>query len=176
VTTPLDANSVVHTPVNFGTSTRGGLELIASRRLTPSIDFTFNLNGFYSELDARALGLAQSESVVSFEAKAALNLRPTAKSRAQLNLNSMGKQLTPQGYRQGSTALDAGYRYQIRPNVALVSTVSDVFASRRNRVVLSSLRVDSSNEVEQPGRIIYLGVSWTLAGKGEKAEKFEYDR
>jgi outer membrane receptor protein involved in Fe transport len=177
VTTPIDSTRVLIRPENIGESIAGGLELGASGRLRPGIDYRLSGNFFYDEIDAGNLGFRETRSTTSHEAKATLTLRIGPKSRTQLDLLSSGKQLTPQGYRRGSTALDAGFRYQWRPNVSLTATLSDVFETRRDRVVLDSPGISGLMHVSQPGRVAWLGFSWSLAPQPNKQnESFEYDR
>jgi hypothetical protein len=99
----------------------------------------------------------------------------STRNRAQVNVEANGKELTPQGYKRGSVEVDVGYRFQVRPNFAVLATASDVFASRREQVVLDSRAITSSDTERQPGRIVFVGVSWTLVAD-KNAENFEYEK
>jgi outer membrane receptor protein involved in Fe transport len=175
VTTVTSGDVLVIQPTNLGQSQSGGLELVAAGRIVSGLDATLTGNVYYNEIDATNLGFAGKKSTFSYEAKAALNWRVSARNRAQLNVEANGKELTPQGYKRGSVQVDAGYRFQIRPNFAVLATASDVFASRRDDVVLDSLAIRSSQKVRQPGRIVFVGVSWTLAAD-KNTESFEYEK
>jgi outer membrane receptor protein involved in Fe transport len=175
VNTLIDDDVLVIQPVNLGQSQSGGLELVASGRIVAGLDATLSGNAYYKEIDASNLGFDSKKSTVSYEAKAALNWRVSERNRAQVNVEANGKELTPQGYKRGSVQVDVGYRFQVRPNFAVVATASDVFASRRDQVVLDSLAITSSDTVRQPGRIVFVGVSWTLAAE-KNAENFEYEK
>jgi hypothetical protein len=73
--------------------------------------------------------------------------------------------------------MDLGYRHQFRPNFSLTATLSDVFASRRNSLVLDTLELSESRSMRPAGRIAWIGVSWSLAGaKQQSREKFEYEQ
>ena len=175
VNTLTDDDVLVVQPVNLGQSQSGGLELVASGRIVAGLDATLSGNVYYKEIDASNLGFDRKKSTISYEAKAALNWRVSERNRAQVNVEANGKELTPQGYKRGSVAVDVGYRFQVRPNFAVLVTASDVFASRRDQVVLDSLAITSSDTVRQPGRIVFVGVSWTLAAD-KSPESFEYEK
>jgi outer membrane receptor protein involved in Fe transport len=162
-------------PVNLGQSQSGGLELVASGRIVAGLDATLSGTAYYKEIDASNLGFDGKKSAISYEAKAALNWRVSERNRAQVNVEASGKELTPQGYKRGSVAMDVGYRFQVRPNFAMLITASDVFASRREQSVLDSLAVTNSETIRQPGRIVFVGVSWTLAAD-KNPESFEYEK
>ena len=170
-----DDGVLVMQPVNLGQSQSGGLELIASGRIVDGLDATLSGNAYYKEIDASNLGFDGTRSTISYEAKAALNWRVSARNRAQVNVEAKGKELTPQGYLRGSAAVDVGYRFQVRPNFAVLVTASDVFASRRISLVLDTLAITGAETVRQPGRIVFIGVSWTLAAE-KNAENFEYEK
>jgi outer membrane receptor protein involved in Fe transport len=175
VNTLIDDDVLVIQPVNLGQSQSGGLELVASGRIVAGLDATLSGNAYYKEIDASNLGFDSKKSTISYEAKAALNWRVSERNRAQVNVEANGKELTPQGDKRGSMQVDVGYRFQVRPNFAVVATASDVFASRRDQVVLDSPAITSSDTVRQPGRIVFVGVSWTLAAD-KNAENFEYEK
>ena len=127
------------------------------------LDATLSGNAYYKEIDASNLSFGGKRSTISYEGKAALDWRVSTRNRAQVNVEANGKELTPQGYKRGSVAVDVGYRFQVRPNFAVLVTASDVFASRRDEVVLDTAAITSSDTVRPPGRIVWVGVSWTLA-------------
>ena len=175
INTLIDDDVLVIQPVNLGQSQSGGLELIASGRIVAGLDATLSGSAYYKQIDASNLGFDGKRSTISYEGKAALNWRVSARNRAQVNIEANGKELTPQGYKRGSVAVDVGYRFQVRPNFAVLVTASDLFASRRDEVVLDTLAITSSDTVRQPGRIMFIGVSWTLAAD-KNAENFEYEK
>lgn len=153
VTIPISPTMVLNRPENIGESAYGGLELSASGRLLPRVDYRLSGKLFYYEIDAGNLGYAAARSTTTHQAKASLTFKTGARGRAQLDLQTWGKQLTPQGYRRGNTALDADFRYQWRPNVSLAATLSDVFESRHDQTILDTAEISGSNRVTQPGRI-----------------------
>lgn len=175
LSTPISPTVVLITPANVGENTSGGLELAASGRVTPQLDFNLSGNLYYNEIDASNLGFAQTRSAFAYEAKAAVNWRATPRDTLQINLGSSGKRLTAQGYQRGSTTLDLGLRHQFRPHFSITATVSDVFANRRFESSLQTPQMSETTRVRLPGRIAYLGVTWNLPdAKQQPQDNFEY--
>jgi outer membrane receptor for ferrienterochelin and colicin len=161
---------------NVGENLAGGLELVAAGRLLPQLDYNFSGNVYYNEIDAGNLGFAGTRSAYSYEAKAALNWRASGRDTLQVNLGSLGKRLTPQGYRGGSTTLDLGFRHRLRPNFSVTATVSDIFESRGNRFVTDTGELSETTSLRLPGRIFYVGLSWSLTGtKQNTPDDLEYE-
>ena len=176
VTDSVSPSVVLITPENVGTSDAGGLELTASGQLAPGLAYNLSGNVYYNEIDTIDLPTAGTRSTYSHDAKAALTWRPAAKDTFQLNVGSAGKRLTPQGYRRGNTAVDLGYRHRFRPNFSVTATLSDVFASRRNDSVLDTPALAGFDTLKQASRVVFVGVSWTLAAaKQPPGEDFEFE-
>ena len=73
--------------------------------------------------------------------------------------------------------MDLGYRHQFRPGLALTATLSDVFATRRDRLVLETPELSQHLTTQPNGRIAWLGVSWTLVkGSDKPPDDFEYEK
>ncbi len=177
VSMPISPTVVLITEQNLGKSLSGGLELAASGKLVSTIDYNLSGNLFYNRIDAGNLGFAGTRSTIGYEAKAALNWRATGKDTMQFNLASTGKRLTPQGYRRGNTVFDLGFRHQLKANIALTATLSDVFASRRDGLIVDTAVLQEITSRQQSGRIAFLGLSWSLPGAKKKAaEKFDYEK
>jgi outer membrane receptor protein involved in Fe transport len=177
VATSIDPNVVLTTLENVGESRSGGLEFTSSGKLAAWLDYNVSGNVYYNEIDARNLGITATRSAVSYEAKLALTWRASDKDTVQLNAVRTGKQLTPQGERRANTTMDLGYRHKFRSNLSFTATLSDVFASRRNRLVLDTPELSESRSTQPAGRIAWIGVSWSLAGaKQQSREGFEYEQ
>ena len=176
-TTPVSPSVVVITEQNLGRSLSGGLEFAASGKLTTKVDYNLSGNVFYNRIDAANLGLPGTRSTIGYEVKGALNWRATAVDTLQFNLAAAGRRLTPQGFRRGSIVADLGFRHQLRSNIALTATLSDVFASRRDRTIVDTRTLQETNSRRQPGRIALVSVSWSLLGaSGKPPGKFDYEK
>lgn len=176
VTTPIDANRVLVTEANLGRSQTGGLELAISGRLLPHVAYSLSGNVLYSQIDASNLGYGRRRSTIGYDAKGALDWSITTTDAVQLNVGSVGRRLTPQGYRRGYVAADLGYQRKLASNASLTATVSDVFASRREGMIIDTPTLSENVTRRLAGRIVLLGLSWNLPGGKKKAEAFQYDR
>jgi outer membrane receptor protein involved in Fe transport len=175
--TPINPTFVLITEQNLGKSLSGGLELAASGKLISGLDYNLSGNVFYNQIDAANLGFSGTRSAFGYEAKGALNWHLATKDTVQLNLATAGKRLTPQGYRRGYITLDMGFRHQLKPNLALTATLSDVFASRHDGLIVDSPALQEITLRRQSGRVFALGLSWSLSGAKKKAaEKFDYEK
>lgn len=166
----------LETPENLGDNRSGGLELTASGKSGSRFSYNLSANAFYDEIDATNLGFAGTRSTITYDGKAALNWRLGEKDRVQINVAAMGRRLTPQGYRLGSATMDLGYRHQLDSALSFTATLTDVFASKVDRVSLDSPDLTERSEMQPQGRIWWVGLTWTMAsGKEKPAEKFEYE-
>jgi outer membrane receptor protein involved in Fe transport len=177
VTTVISPTVILTTPQNIGEILSGGLEMAASGRLGEKLDYNLSGNLYYVELDASNLGLPGNRSNYSADAKAALNWRMGEKDTLQLNAAFSGRRVMPQGYRPSNSTMDLGYRHQFRPNLSLTATVTDVFESRKFNFITDTPDLRQSTTFRPAGRILFLGVSWSMAGAKKPAqEKFEYEQ
>lgn len=175
--TPISPTVVLITEQNLGKNLSGGIEFATSGKLIAKVDYSLSGNVFYNRIDAANLGFAGTRSTVGYEAKGALNWHATGKDTLQFNLAIAGKRLTPQGYRRGYIVTDLGVRHQLRSNIALTATLSDVFASRRDGLVVDTATLHQITTRRQTGRIALLGISWAFLGAKKKAaEKFDYEK
>ena len=166
----------LETTENLGDNRSGGLEITASGKLGGAFSYNLAANVFYDEIDATNLGFAGTRSSIARDAKAALNWRVTEKDRLQINLAAMGRRLTPQGYWRGSATMDLGYRHQFGSGLSATATLTDVFASKLERLVLDTAELSERSTMRPAGRILWLGLTWTMAsGKDKPGDNFDYD-
>jgi len=166
----------LETSENLGDNRSGGLEITASGKLGGSFSYNLATDVFYDEIDATNLGFSGTRSTITRDGKAALNWRLGERDRLQINLATMGRRLTPQGYRLGSSTMDLGYRHTLGTGLSLSATLTDVFASKKDRLVLDTPELSERLTTRPHGRIVWLGLTWNLAsGKEKPAEKFEYE-
>jgi hypothetical protein len=109
--------------------------------------------------------------------KASLDWRPTSVDTAQVSFSRTDRKLTPQGEVAAINLVNLGYKRQLRPNLALVATISDAFDGQRfqRRVTTATLQDDYLRH--QYGRIAYLGVVYTFGAPTKaKGASFDYDQ
>lgn len=177
LTRVLSGDVVLITHENLFSSRADGVELIASGRLLPKLGYTLSGNLFDQQIDARSLGAPGLKSTTVLNVKTALDYQATKQDRMQLSLNRNGKRLTADGYVLPVTIVNAGYRHQIRDNLAFVATVSDLFNGQRVRRVFDTPAFRSTYERRQAGRIVFAGLTWSFGGaKKGKDTGFSYDQ
>jgi outer membrane receptor for ferrienterochelin and colicin len=177
LTRVLGGDVVLITHENLFASRSDGAELIASGHLLPRLGYTFSGNLFEQQIDARSLGASGLKSTTVLNAKTALDYQATAKDRMQLSLNRNGKRLTADGYVLPVTIVNAGYRHQIRDDLAFVATVSDLGNGQVTRRIFDTPAFRSIYARRQAGRIVFAGLTWSFGGarKG-KDQGFSYDQ
>lgn len=177
VVVPISPTVVAITKQNLGRSTSGGVELATAGKLLKALDLSLSGNVFYNAIDASNLGYDGVRGSFSYEAKLALNWHESAANTLQLNLGATGRRLVPQGYRPASFGADLGVRHQVRKNLALTATLSDVFGTRHDGMVTNIPGLTDASRRHQTGHIFFLGLTWTPPGVKQKAtDKFEYDK
>jgi hypothetical protein len=164
------------TKENLGTSIAGGLELASSGHLISRLDYNLSGNVYYNRINAANLGFTGTRSTWGYEARAALNWHVTSRDTAQVNVSLVGRRLTPQGYRPTSGAVDLGFRHQIWQNLAVTATVSDILETRRDGIILSTPGFTDVALRRQSGRIVLVGLSWTMRGaRNAASDRFNYE-
>ena len=162
---------------NLGANKSGGLELTSTGKLLASLTYSLSGSVYYTAINAANLGYSGSRSTISYDAKSALNWSVAPADTVQLNLGLIGKRLVPQGYRPSYTTLDLGYRHQLRTNLAITATLSDVFNGRKDGLIISNAGLNDRSIRQQTGRIFMAGLSWTLPGaKSKGGNKFDYEK
>ena len=174
VARPLGGGVVLLTKANLPKSLSAGLDFNASGKITRQLSYSLSGVAFYAEIDASALGTPGLSSTVGVNLKASLEYRPTALDTAQVSLSRTDRRLTPQGFVGAINQVNLGYRRQLRPDLALVVTVSDVLDGQRlNRLTRTPLLRDDYTRY-QIGQIAYVGVVYTF-GRTSKAKSNDFD-
>jgi outer membrane receptor protein involved in Fe transport len=173
---PVDADVVLVTKANLPKSRSAGLEFSANGKLGAA--FSYNLSGdvFFSQIDAQQLGAPGLKSTSGVNLKAGLDYHPSPRDIFQVSFSRTGKRLTPQGYFQAINLVNLGYRAQLRPTLALVVTVSDVFDGQRSQRVTSTPVLQQTYARSQSGRISYAGIVYVFGNAKKKDPAFDYDR
>jgi len=177
VTQVVSADVVLSTKANLPKDTSEGLEFTANGHATPKLSYGLSGNLFHNEIDATALGAPGLKSTTGINAKASLDYHPTTADTAQVSYSRSNKRLTPQGYVSALNLANVGYKHQIRVNLSVVATVSDVFNGQKFRRFVSTPTLTDSYQREQLGRIAYVGVVYAFgASKKSKTPGFEYEQ
>lgn len=164
------------TKTNLPRNDSGGVEFSASGHLLASLAYSVSGNAFYSQIDARQLGIPGLESTTGVNAKAKLDYRPSAADAVQITFTRTDKRLTPQGAISAINLVNLGYKHAWTRNLSLVATVSDLFNGQRYRRFAATPTFTQIYERSVEGRIAYVGLVYSFgAPKKDRKSEFEYD-
>ncbi len=174
---PVSDDVVLSTKTNLPQSRSAGLEFQANGKLGPMLSYGLSGNLFYAQIDARSLGQAGLASTVGINLKGNLDFRPTAADTAQISVSRNDTRLTPQGSIGAINLVNLGYKHQLRPDLALVATVTDLFDGQRQRRIIQTPVLYDNYLRHQLGRVALVGFTYTFgAGKKAKGSGFQYDQ
>jgi outer membrane receptor protein involved in Fe transport len=173
---PVSADVVLATKTNLPRSRSAGVEFTANGKLVRDLSYNLSGNLFSTQIDATSLGAPGLKSTTGLNLKASFDWRPTKLDTAQISFTRSDKRLTPQGYISAINLVNLGYKRELRPDLSLVVTVSDLFDGQRLSRIITTPQLSDTYQRYQVGRIAYLGVVYTFGGpKKAKGSGFEYD-
>lgn len=174
VAQPLGGGVLLLTKANLPRSVSAGLDFNAAGRLGRRLSYSVSGAAFYSQIDATALGAPALASTAGVNLKASLDYRPTPRDTAQVSVSRTDRRLTPQGAVGAIDLVNLGYKRQLRPDLALVVTLSDAFDGQRlNRRTRTALLQDDYTRY-QVGQIGYVGLVYAL-GRASKPKASDFD-
>lgn len=174
---PLSAGVVLITQANLPISRSAGLDFNLDGKLGRQLSYEVSGTAFYAQIDATQLGFPGLKSTAGVNLKASLEYRPTALDTAQISLSRTDRRLTPQGFVSPLDLVNLGYRRQLRPDLAVVATVSDVFDGQKFQRLTTATGLRDAYLRFQVGRIAYLGLVYTFGAQAKvKPAAFEYDQ
>ena len=150
---------ILTTHENLGTSTAIGIEGSDQGKVSPVISYRLSASLYRDQVNASNLGYAEQRSALIADAKAGLDLDLTKRDLLQLDANYRGKRLTAQGYRASSFVTDVGLRHTFPHNLVATLALSDLFNSRRDRIVLTTSELHEVTVRRNGGRRISLAVT-----------------
>lgn len=173
---PISADVVLATKMNLPLSQSGGVAFTAGGKLGSRLSYNLSGDLFAAQIDATALGATGTKSTTGLNLKASLDYRPTAKDTAQISVSRTDKRLTPQGEISAINLVNLGYRRQIRPDLAAVVTVTDLFDGQRQQRLISTPQLRDDFLRHQLGRVAFVGVVYTFGAPAKaKPSGFEYE-
>lgn len=171
----LGGGVLLTTRENAGQGRSAGLELVANGRLSPKITYNINGNVGWQQLEAARLGFPEKRDGVTLGGRANLNWQVTSKDFVQFNGFMNGKRLTPQGYRKASGLLNIGVRHKFNDSVSGVVTIQDVLNTFKDEQVIDTPVLRDRVVRDGNFRGIYLGLTWTFGGQGQKPRDPGFD-
>ncbi|MDB5460904.1 MAG: TonB-dependent receptor, partial [Caulobacteraceae bacterium] len=174
---PLSADVVLATRTNLPHSRSGGLEFNANGKFGPMLSYGLSGDLFWTQIDATTLGFNGLKATTGLNLKAHLDYRATSADTAQISVSRSDRRLTPQGQIDAINLVNLGYRRQVRPDLALVLTVTDALDGQRMHRVVSAAQLQDDYVRYQVGRVAMVGLVYTFgAQKKGKPGGFEYDQ
>ncbi len=165
------------TKTNLPKNDSAGLEFSSSGHIVPKLGYSLSGNLFHSQIDSSALGIAGLQSTTGLNVKLKLEYHPTSENSGQVTVTRTDKRLTPQGYVGAIDIVNIGYKHQLKPNLAAIATVSDVFNGQRYRRYASTPTFAQSYQRQVHGRVLYVGLVYSFGSvKKDKQATFEYDQ
>ena len=167
----INDSTLLTTSQNLANDQSAGLELIFSAKAGKV--FTGNLSGnfFYNQIDASNLGYSQTKSIVSFSTNINTTFTVTKNSMIQLSANYRSARLTPQGKSYPRFVANIGIRQDmLKKKLALTLTVSDIFATGRDKRDFNTLYLNQTAVGRRDVQIFYIGASYRF-GKTKKVTK-----
>ena len=172
----LSADVALATKTNLAHNRTRGIEFSLDGSM--GVHWGYRLSGdvYTSQIDATAMGVSGLRSASGLNMKGTLDFKPTATDAAQLNVSHVGRRLTAQGSMAPTTVVNVGFRHQINSQTAIVSTLSDIFNGQRQERSLVTPTLSQTYLRTQPGRVLFVGVSFTFGGGPKKGKAgFDYD-
>jgi outer membrane receptor protein involved in Fe transport len=175
IVVPVSATVVLATKANLPQSRSAGVEFNVGGKLGRRISYSLSANGFWTQIEASQLGAFGLKSTTGVDLKASVDWRPTRLDTLQVAFSRQSQRLTPQGEVSAINLVNLGLKHQLRPNFALLATVSDVFDGQRYQRVITTPVLHDDYVRHQLGRIAYIGFVYTFGGPA-KPSGFDYEQ
>ena len=174
---PVSVDVVLVTKANLPLSRSGGLEFSASGKLNRAFSVNLSGNLFHTQIDAASIGAPGLKSTTGLNLKASLDYRPSGADTLQVSVTRTDRRLTPQGSISAIDLVNIGYRRQLRPDLVVVLTLTDLFDGQRFQRLVVTPQLNDNYLRHQNGRIAFLGLVYTFGTpKRDKSTGFEYDQ
>ncbi len=176
-TTLISPGVLLTTKANIPSAMSAGFELATDGPVTSALSYRVSSNLFYMQVEDTAPGAQGLASTTGINLKSSLDYRADAVDTAQVSFNRTDKQLTAQGYVAAINLVNVGYKRQLRSNLSLVATISDLFNGQRQLRYVNTSAMNETYSRFQEGRLVYVGINYTFGvSKKMKSEGFEYDQ
>lgn len=175
---PLNDSTLLTTSENLSNDQSAGLELIFSAKTKKIFSGNLSANIFYNQIDASNLGYAQKKSIVSLSANLSSTFTITKNSMIQLSSNYRSARLTPQGKVYPRLVANIGMRQDmLKKKLALTFTISDLFATGKEKRDLNSLYLSQKSIGKRDVQIFYIGINYRFGKtiKQNKEQKLQFD-
>lgn len=175
----LPDGSLLTTSANLGRGSRIGADAIINGRLSKTLNYQLSGTVQRMELDPRGIvGTSGKVSDVVASLRGSVNFQPSPKDYLQLSGNWQGRQLIPQGYREGGVILNVGYRRKVNDKLSLLVTGQNILDSARQEIVVKTPAFRDRLEFKVRGRAVLFGFAYNFGQGGNKKPQnpgFDFD-
>ena len=174
----LGDGTLLTTRANLGSGSRLGVDAIVNGRLTKTLNYNLSATVQRWELDADGLGGFEKVSDVVGSARGSLTWQPTPKDYLQLSANWQGRQLLPQGYREGGAIVNFGYRRKVDEQLSLLVTGQNILDSASQKVVIRTPSFRDRVDFKVRARAVFVGLSYNFGGNSGRRrpdQGFDFD-
>jgi outer membrane receptor protein involved in Fe transport len=170
----LGGGVLLTTKQNLGRSRSGGLELVASGRVTKTLTLNAGATLGWTEIDASDLGFTAKRSAFTPSARAVANWQITPKDLIQLQGVLTGKRLTPQGYHEATGLLNLGYRHKYNDDWSFFATARDVLNSLGDTLVIDTPALKDRVVTHAHLQALFVGLTYSFGGGRRRDPGFDF--
>jgi outer membrane receptor protein involved in Fe transport len=169
----LGGGVVLNTQDNIGHRRNGGVELVASGKLSKTLSYNASVDAYWNELTGDAIDASGVDrSGWTYTARGTLSWQATPKDFVQLTGFAGGRQLTPQGYQSARGLINIGYRHKFSDRLSGVVTARDAAGTMTSqRMVVDTASFHQVREVHQNTQAVYVGLTYVFGGGGKAPPK-----
>jgi outer membrane receptor protein involved in Fe transport len=170
----LGGGVLLTTKENLANSRNGGLEFVASGRLTSKLTYQVSGDAFWNEIDAAGLGFLGKRSGWTLSGRGSLNWQVTPNDLVQVIGNLTGKRLTPQGYYEPWGLLNLGYRHKVNNDWSLFVTGRDLLGSLKSSLVIDTPTLKDRSETRPKLRAVFVGFTYSFGAGPRRDPGIDY--
>jgi hypothetical protein len=128
--------------------------------LKKKLDFTINLNGFYTDISANVGNTTIQNSGFSWNTKGMVSYKLPKQYTVQVNGNYEAPRIIPQGKTLDQYSLDISLNKEIMKKLSFNLVVNDVFNTRRFGTFYESNVMEQNISRRRETRFVRLSVTW----------------
>lgn len=166
------------TRANLAAAQRAGIEGIANGKFSKTLSYNLSATLLWNEIDARIGAAWTPRSGTTWTLRGNLSWQPSANDFLQLNGFLSGDQLIAQGYRRSGGVMNLGYRRKLDERFSLLLTAQNVLDSAKFTTVIDAGAFRDRIEQRGAGRIVLLGLTYTMGQGGRRRQEpaFDFDQ
>lgn len=142
-----------------------GLEFTVSGKLLPTL--SLNASGNLARSEQRILdqdGPGNRRTVHALSGRVRLSYQATPDTSVQTTVQTQGRMLTGQGYREPVTTVGFAARHALTPRMNLVLDIQDAFRGNRLKSFTDTSLLKETAIRRYDGRVVYLGLTYRFGG------------